>query len=471
MATQESIGIAVIGGGPGGYVAALRAAQLGATVTLIEKATLGGTCLNVGCIPTKALLHTAEIYDDAKNAAACGVNADVSLDFAQAQAHKAGIVKGLVTGIGGLLAAAKVTVVKGTASFDGPRSLRIETAGGSEVKRFDKIIVAAGSAPLLPPIPGIDAVPCIDSTGALDLTEVPRSMVIIGGGVIGMEIATLYATLGAKVQVVEMLDRILPAMDGELTGIVATALRKKGVDIALGARVVGISTQGDTGVVAGESKAGKIEFRGDKVLVAIGRKANTADLGMDAVGIKHDRGKIVVDDRMETSLPGVYAVGDCNGRIMLAHVASAQGEVAAENAMGRTARFSGATNPSCVYTKPEFAGVGLTEEQAVQAGIPHVIGRFPLSANGKALIMGAANGMIKVIVGKEYREILGVHIVGPRATDLIAEAALAIGLEATTDAVAEVIHAHPTVAEAFREAVLAADGRAIHATPNMARKK
>ena len=462
MATQERTRIAVIGGGPGGYVAALRAAQLGAEVTLIEKGALGGTCLNVGCIPTKALLHTAAVYAEAKAGAACGVVAEVRLDFARAQARKAGIVKTLVTGIGGLLAAAKVTVVKGTAAFDGPLGLRIETANGSEAKSFDRIIIAAGSVPLVPPIPGIDAAPCIDSTGALDLAAVPRSLVIIGGGVIGMEIATLYATLGAEVQVVEMLDRILPTMDGELAGIVAAALRRKGVAVETGAKVVGIAEKGGLGVVAVETKGGRKEFTGEKVLVAIGRKADTARLGLDAVGLKHDRGRIAVNDRMETSLPGVYAIGDCNGTIMLAHVASAQGEIAAENAMGRRAAFSATTCPSCVYTSPEFAGVGLTEEQADQKGIPCVVGRFPLAANGKALIMDGGDGMVKVIVGKAYKEILGVHIVGPRATDLIAEAALAVGLEATAEAVAEVIHAHPTVAEAFREAVLAADGRALH---------
>jgi len=462
MAPQEKTRIAVIGGGPGGYVAALRAAQLGAEVTLIEKGALGGTCLNVGCIPTKALLHTATLYEEAKNGTLCGVSAEVRLDFTQAQAHKAGIVKTLVSGIGGLLRAAKVAVVKGAASFDAPLALRIETAGGSEVKPFDRIIVATGSVPLLPPIPGIDSAQCIDSTGALALTEVPRSMVIIGGGVIGMEIATLYATLGARVRVVEMQDRILPTMDAELTGIVATALRGKGVTIETGARVTGISSRDGLGVVAVEMEDGKKEFSGEKVLVAIGRKADTASLNLDAVGLTHDRGKIAVNARMETSLPGVYAIGDCNGTIMLAHIASAQGEIAAENAMGRDSAFSGATVPSCVYTNPEFAGVGLTEEQAVQAGIPYEVGRFPLAANGKALIMDGGAGMVKVIAGKAYGEILGVHMVGPRATDLIAEAALAIGLEATAESVAEVVHAHPTVAEAFREAVLAVDNRAVH---------
>lgn len=454
--------IAVIGGGPGGYVAAIRAAQLGAEVTLIEKENLGGTCLNVGCIPTKALLHTATLYEEAKNGASCGVMAEVSVDFAKAQEFKAGIVKKLVTGVGSLLKANGVKVVKGTASFDGPKTLRVAKEDGEEKLSFDKIIIAAGSVPVVPPIPGIDAKQCIDSTGALALESVPESMVIIGGGVIGIEIATLYATLGCKVQVVEMMDRILPMMDGELTRVVAKDLRKKGVTMLTGTKVVSVADKGAEAVVTVEGKDGSQELAAKSVLVSIGRRAATETLNLDGVGIKHERGKIAVNDSMETGIPDVYAIGDCNGIIMLAHVASVQGEIAAENAMGHAVKFNPASNPSCVYTNPEFAGVGLTEDEAKAKEIEYVVGKFPLAANGKALIMEGGGGVVKILAGKEHKEILGVHIVGPRATDLIAEGALAIGMEATIEEVLGTIHAHPTLAEAFREAALAVEKRAIH---------
>ncbi|CAK7005252.1 MAG: Dihydrolipoyl dehydrogenase [Desulfovibrio sp.] len=454
--------IAVIGGGPGGYVAAIRAAQLGADVTLIEKEHIGGTCLNVGCIPTKALLHTATLYEEAKNGAACGVMAEVTLDFTKAQERKAAIVKKLVSGVGSLLKANGVKVVKGTASFDSAKTLRIAKEDGEEKLSFDKIIVAAGSVPAVPPIPGIDAKQCMDSTGALALESVPESMLIIGGGVIGIEIATLYATLGCAVQVVEMMDRILPMMDAELTRVVAKDLRKKGVAFFTGTKVLSVADTGGEAVVTVEDKDGRKELAAKTVLVSIGRRAATDSLNLDAAGITHERGKIAVNDAMETNVPGVYAIGDCNGIIMLAHIASDQGEIAAENAMGHAAAFNPASNPSCVYTNPEFAGVGLTEDEAKAKGVEFVVGKFPLAANGKALIMDGGGGVVKILAGKEHKEILGVHIVGPRATDLIAEAALAIGMEATVDEVIATIHAHPTLAEAFREAALAVEKRAIH---------
>lgn len=459
MATK----LAVIGGGPGGYVCAIRAAQLGADVTLIEKERLGGTCLNVGCIPTKALLHTAELFDRARTGAGYGVEADVRLNFTQAQTHKAGVVKQLVNGVGGLLRAAKVKTVMGRAAFIDKGALAIETSEGKRSETFDRIVIATGSASVIPPIPGIDNPRCIDSTGALELTEVPARMVIIGGGVIGIELATLYGTLGSRITVVEMMDEILPMMDAELVKRLRSDLAKKGVEIVTRARVVSIAERDGQGVVAVEMSDGTSrEMSGDKILVSVGRKPHTDGLNLDAVGIARERGRIVVDDGMETTLPGVYAIGDCNGRIMLAHVASAQGEVAAENALGGKARFDSATNASCVYTDPEFAGVGLTEAQAKEQGRAIRAACFPLQANGKALIENGGQGVVKVVSGAEFGEILGVHIYGPRATDLIAEAALAIGMEATVDELIATIHAHPTLSEALREAVLAVEGRAIH---------
>ncbi|MDR2825741.1 MAG: dihydrolipoyl dehydrogenase [Deltaproteobacteria bacterium] len=451
-----------MGGGPGGYVAAIRAAQLGAEVTLIEQEKLGGVCLNIGCIPTKALLHAASVFTEAKEGAHCGVFAEPRLDFAKVQSYKEGIVKRLVSGVGFLLKAAKVTTVFGTASFKNANTLTVKAQDGSLSElAFDKIIIATGSVPVLPPIPGIKAPQCIDSTGALSLASVPSTLLIIGGGVIGMEIATLYNDLGSKVQVVEMLDEILPMLDRDITKAVRADLSGKGVEIFTGAKVLEIKDQGAEAVVIAENNGIK-EFKAEKVLVAIGRRTNTAALNLDNAGIKNDHGRITVNDKMETSLPGVYAIGDCNGRIMLAHVASDQGEIAAENALGGAAVFKADTNPSCVYTSPECAGVGLTEEQAKAQGLEYVVGKFPLQANGKALIMNGGKGLIKIIAGAKHKEILGAHIFGPRATDMIAEAALGIKLEATMDEIISTIHAHPTVAEAFREAALAVEKRAIH---------
>jgi dihydrolipoamide dehydrogenase len=453
--------IVVIGGGPGGYVAAIRAAQLGAEVTLVEKEHMGGTCLNVGCIPTKALLHAAELYEEVREGASCGVIAEAKVDFTKTQAYKAGVVNKLVSGIEGLMKVNKVQVIYGTASFTGPKTLSVNGKDGKTELSPDKIIIATGSIPAKPPIPGIDSPQCIDSTGALSLEAVPERMIIIGGGVIGVEMCTAYTSLGCKVTIVEMLEEILPPMDRELTGILRKKLEKKGVQILTGAKVLSLESKGSLGAVTIEDRGEKKILEAEKILVCVGRRTNTADLNLDAAGIKNDRGKIQVDAGQRTNVDGVYAIGDCTGGAMLAHIASAQGEIAAENAMGHAASWDPKTNPACVYTNPEFAGVGLNEEQAKAKGVDYIVGKFPLMANGKTLIMGG-DGVVKIIAGKKYHEVLGVHMVGPRATDLITEGALAIRVEATVDELISTIHAHPTVGEAIREAALAVEGRAIH---------
>ena len=455
--------IMVIGGGPGGYVAAIRAAQLGGEVILIEKDRIGGTCLNVGCIPTKALLHTAEIYEEAVHGADYGVIANVRLDFAKAQERKTAVTNQLVSGVEGLLAVNKVKVISGVASFISNDTIEVKAAnGGTETIKADRFIIATGSVPVKPPLPGIESKQCIDSTGALNLQEVPKTMVVIGGGVIGVEIATLYSTLGCKVIIIEMQNEILPMMDGELTRIIRSKLALKGVDIYTGAKVTGIKDEGAEAKVAVQMSDGRSSvFSCEKVLISVGRKTNTDALALDRAGIINDRGRITVNDKMETNVKGIYAIGDCTGKGMLAHIASAQGEVAAENSLGHESVFDIRTNPSCVYTNPEFASVGLTEEMAKEQGLDYLVGKFPLSANGRSLIMGG-DGIIKFIVGKEYKEILGVHILGPRATDLIAECALAIQMEGTIDEIIATIHAHPTISEAVREAALSIEKRAIH---------
>ena len=456
--------VAVIGGGPGGYVAAIRAAQLGGQVTLIEKNKLGGTCLNVGCIPTKALLHASEFLAQAREAAEYGIQVDVKgVDWNGVQKKKASVVNQLVSGVTGLMKANKIKVVNGTASFAGAKRLNIDQEGKAFQEDFERIIIAAGSVPAVPPIPGLKDNPlCIDSTGALSLEKIPKRLLVIGGGVIGVELASVYHTFGTEVQIVEALPTILPNMDGELALMLRKRMEKQGIRILTGSKVLSVENKGDTAVVEVEAGGKKQKLETDLVLVAVGRRASTESLNLDKAGIKSERGKILADDHLRTNVPGVYAIGDCLGQVMLAHTASAQGEIAAENAMGHEAVYDGKTCPSCIYTELEFAGVGLTEEQAKAEKIPYEAGRFPMAANGKSLIMNGGEGMIKVLLGKEYQEILGIHILGARATDLIGECALAIGMEATAEDVIAVIHAHPTVSEAVREAVMAAEKRAVH---------
>lgn len=460
--------ILVIGGGPGGYVAAIRAAQLGASVTVIEKEHLGGTCLNIGCIPTKCLLHSAELVEDIKNQGAdIGVKVTgVEVDFPQVIAHKNAVSKKLTGGIGALFKMNKIARVDGEASFIGPRKLSVKKADGTvETMTADAIIVATGSVNSQPPIPGLKENPnCIDSTGALSLEKLPKSMVVIGGGVIGLELACAYAAFGTKITVVEALDHMLPMLDGDLTDIGVAHMKKMGMEFHLECPVQAVEASPVGAKVVCRNKAGEtVSFEAEKVLVAIGRKANTASLNLEAGGLKNDRGRIIVNEKMETSVSGVYAIGDCVlGYAQLAHTASAMGEVAAENIMGLSAVYDESTNPTCVYIEPEAASVGLTEEQAKAKGIDYKVGRFPMSANGKALILNGGEGLVKIIAGAKYGEVLGMHIIGPRATDLIAEGALAIRLEATVDELISTIHSHPTVTETLREAALNVEKRAIH---------
>ena len=460
--------IIVIGGGPGGYVAAIRAAQLGAEVTVIEKEHLGGTCLNVGCIPTKCLLHSAELVEDIRNQGAeIGVKVSgLEVDFPQVIKHKNDISKKLTNGIAGLFKMNKVKKIDGEASFAAAKKLVVKKPDGStEEMTADAIIVATGSVNSVLPIPGIKENPnCIDSTGALSLEALPKSMVVIGGGVIGLELACAYAAFGTKITVVEAMDHMLPMLDGDLTKIGVEHMKKMGMEFNLECPVQSVEPSPVGAKVVCKNKAGEtVSFEAEKVLVAIGRRANTASLNLEAGKINNDRGRIIVNEKMETSVPGVYAIGDCVfGHAQLAHTASAMGEVAAENIMGIPAVYDEKTNPTCVYIEPEAASVGLTEEQCKAQGIEYKVGKFPMAANGKALILNGGEGLVKIIAGKKYGEVLGMHIIGPRATDLIAEGALAIGDEMTLDEIIATIHSHPTVTETMREAALQAEKRAIH---------
>ncbi len=460
--------IIVIGGGPGGYVAAIRASQLGAKVTLVEREHIGGTCLNIGCIPTKCLLHSAELVSEIKDQGAdIGVKVSgVEVDFPQVIAHKNAISKQLTQGVAGLLKANKVMKIDGEASFTGPKTLSVKRSDGTvETMTADAIIVATGSVNAQPPIPGLKENPnCIDSTGALSLEKLPKSMVVIGGGVIGLELACAYAAFGTKITVVEALDHMLPMLDGDLTKIGVAHMKKMGMEFNLECPVQAVEASPVGAKVVCKNKAGEtVSFEAEKVLVAIGRRANTASLNLEAAGLNNDRGRIIVNDKMETSVPGVYAIGDCvMGYAQLAHTASAMGEVAAENICGVEAHYDEKTNPTCVYMEPEAASVGLTEEQCKAKGIDYKVGKFPLVANGKSLIINGGEGLVKIIADAKYEEVLGMHIIGPRATDLIAEGALALRLEATVDELISTIHSHPTVSESVRECALNVQKRAIH---------
>jgi dihydrolipoamide dehydrogenase len=460
-AAPASNTVLVIGGGPGGYVAAIRAAQLGGKVTLVEKDKVGGTCLNRGCMPTKAMLHTSEIYEKATTSADIGIiGRDVAVDWPKVQAFRASIVEKLTGGVKALVKMNKIKLVKGSAVFTGPKSVKV----GDQELSADKIIIASGSCPIIPGIPGVkDSKACINSTECLELDHIPESMLVIGAGVVGLELGSVYARYGTKVTVVEMLDKILPSMDGELTGILLGKLKKEGLDIQLSSQVTAVKDTGSGADVSVKGPKGETTIHAEKILVSIGRSPDTGELNLSAAGIRaDDRGFINTNEKLETNVDGVYAVGDATGKMMYAHAAMAMGEAAAENAMGGNSTFNPMASPSCAYIGPEIASVGFTEEKAKELGIAYKVGKFPTSANGRSLVEECEDGMIKVLVGNKYDEILGVHILAPNATELIEESALAIRLEATADEFISTIHCHPTVSEGVRECVMAAEKRAIH---------
>lgn len=459
-AVPEGGSVLVIGGGPGGYTAAIRASQLGAKVTLIEKAQVGGTCLNRGCMPTKAMLHTSEIYETATSSAELGISCgSVAVDWEKVQGFRASIVSKLTSGVKALIKMNKITLVEGEAVFTGDKTVEVN---GKEYGA-EKIIIASGSYPIIPGILGVkDSAACIDSTACLTLDHIPESMLVIGGGVIGLELGTVYHRYGAKVTVIEAQSRLLPLMDAELTNMLQSKLSGEGLDIHTASTVLSVEDTDKGARVKVKCPDGEKEFEAEKVLLAVGRAPLTAALRLEKAGIKVEKGFIQTNDKLETNVPGVYAIGDCGGKLMLAHAAMAMGEVAAENAMGGSRRFEPNMSPSCAYVGPEFAGVGYTEEKLKELGIEYKVGRFPTSGNGRSLVAGHTDGLIKVLAGVKYGEILGVHILAPGATEIIEEAALAIRLEATLEELAETIHCHPTVAEALREGCLAVDKKAIH---------
>jgi dihydrolipoamide dehydrogenase len=448
-------------------VAAIRAAQLGADVTLIEKGRLGGTCLNVGCIPTKVLLHAAELYTAIKHEGpSIGIFADnLRFDWPSIVKRKDEVVSYLTECVGGLLQSNGVKRVQGTGRLTAPNRVEALTARGVEAFEADAVILATGSEPAIPPIPGLDLEGVVASEGALSFETLPRRVAIAGGGVIGVEFASVFSAFGSEVTVVEMLPQILPNVDAEVAGILRRSLESKGVTFYTNARLNAVTSSADgvglTLSVALETRA--IGLTVDKLLVATGRRPYTENLGLESLGVAMERGRVTVNHRMETSIENLYAIGDCASRILLAHVAAREGEIAAENIMGHDAVMDYRTVPSAIYTSPAVASVGLSEDDARKAGCHQIqIGRFPLMANGKSVITGDNGGMIKIVSDGRYGEILGIHIVGGPATDMIGEGGLALRLEATLDEIVSTIHAHPTVGEAIGEAALASWGKAIH---------
>jgi dihydrolipoamide dehydrogenase len=461
----DSYDVIVIGAGPGGYVAAIRAAQLGMSVACVDRReTLGGTCLNIGCIPSKALLQSSEKYADTRHALAQhGIAVgDVSFDLKAMMARKDKVVAENTRGISFLFRKNKVEWVKGAAKFLAPN--RIEVAGRTlEAKRA--IIIATGSDSV--PLPGveIDEKTILSSTGALSLAAVPRRLVVVGGGYIGLELGSVWRRLGSEVTVIEFLDRITPGMDIELSTALQRTLQKQGLVFRLGQKVVEAKRGAKEIVLAIEPAAGgaREEIAADAVLVSIGRRPHTEGLGLETVGVARDnRGRITVDKQYAASVPGIYAIGDVIAGPMLAHKASDEGAAVAEIIAGEKSELDYDAIPAVIYTWPEVASVGKTEEELKEAGVQYKVGKFPFSANPRARANGDTEGFVKILADVASDRVRGVHIIGPDAGTIIAEAALAMEFGASAEDIARTCHAHPTLNEALKEAALAADGRAIH---------
>jgi dihydrolipoamide dehydrogenase len=458
------VDVAVLGGGPGGYTAAIRVAQLGAKVACIEmEPELGGTCLRVGCIPTKAWVQTAFSIKEAEETfGKLGVNVGKpELDFAKANEWKSGVVKQMTSGVAGLFKANGVDWVKGKGTFKDANTISVE--GGEDVT-FKSAVIATGSFPLRPPIDGLDSERCVDSTGLLAQTEVPKRLVVLGGGIIGCEFASIFSRFGTEVTIIEMLDRLILSEDDEAAKELAKQFRKRGIKLELGKQCTRVDDDGSQlTIYFGDGDT----VEADLMLVAVGRGPLVEGLGLENIGVEFDKRKgIAADEHRRTTIPHIYAVGDCAGYWQLAHTAFREGEVAAENAMGHDAIVDNRGVPRPIYTDPEIAGVGLTESEArEQYGDDVAVGVFPWVANARAVMQDATVGWVKSIHETRYGELLGLVMVGPHVTDLIEAGVVALDAESTVETVADGMAAHPTLSEAIKEAGLVALGRAIHLPP------
>jgi dihydrolipoamide dehydrogenase len=461
--------IVVIGGGPGGYVAALRAARHGAAVTLVENDLIGGTCLNRGCIPTKALLASAEALARARAGEEYGfsVSGEIKPDFARMMQRKDGVVTRLRENVEGLLKKAGVQVLRGTGRLAGPGKVVVESNAGAGQEAgvvtvdADKIIIATGSEPARLPMFDFTYPAILTSTEALALEKAPESLLIVGAGVIGCEFASFYQELGSKITMVEMLPQMLPLEDMRLAKQFQSTYRKRGITVLLKTKVESISEYADDHVTAKLSDGS--EITAEKILVSVGRKPNTAGIGLETVGVEVDpRGYVIVNEYLETTAPGVYAIGDVNGGQMLAHVASYEAFVAVDNALGAHRARDLRSTPSCTYSTPEVASVGMNEEQAVENGYQPVTGTYRMAALGKAMAMGEETGYVTLLADKESGLVLGASMMGAHVTDVIHEVAVAVQNGLTVDQLGDTIHAHPTISEAVMEAAHDVHGESVH---------
>ena len=465
-AEQHASDLVVVGGGPGGYVAAIRAAQLGMRVALVERDILGGICLNWGCIPTKALLRNAELYHLMQRGAEFGFQYDnLRFDFSTIIARSRQVAGRLAQGVEFLMRKNKIEVIRGVGRLAGAGVVTVQGANGAAeaTVRASHVMLATGARSR--PLPGLpfDQTRVLSSTEAMLLQEVPERLIIIGAGAIGVEFAYFYNAFGSKVTLIEMLPQVLPLEDSEISGVLQKSLAKQGIDILVNSRVEGAQITGDGVQVQVQTPDGPRIVLGTKVLVAIGVQGNIEHLGLETAGVRSERGFIPVDAHCRTNVPGIYAIGDVNGPPCLAHVASAEGIATVEAIAGLDTPGVNRQNiPACTYCQPQVASVGLTEEAARQAGHNMRVGRFPFSASGKALAVGESEGLVKVIFDADSEELLGAHIIGAEATDLIAEVGIARTLETTHYEILKTVHAHPTLSEAVMEAVGNAFNEAIH---------
>jgi dihydrolipoamide dehydrogenase len=462
MSVETSYDVAIIGAGPGGYVAAIRAAQLGARVALVERAQLGGTCLNRGCIPTKAFVASAQAYRTALRAEEFGFRVrDVEPDYAAMSARSMASVERLRKGVQFLLRKNKVDVIQGRATLKDARNLQVQKGSNTQEITAQHIIVATGSKPMVIPAFGYDGVRVVTSDEMLELQTLPDHIVIIGGGVIGCEFASIFHSLGAKVTIIEALESILPTVERDVARQLASYFRRRGIDILPGTKVETVEKGEAISVQISDGKT----IPCDMVLISIGRRPNSAGLGLESVGVEvNSRGEIVVDERMATTVPGIYAIGDvtdCPWK--LAHVASRQGIVAAHCIAGQEESMDYRAVPAAIFSSPEVASVGLTTEQAQDAGIDVVASKFPFVASGKAITQGETEGFVKILADRSTRAVVGVHIIGPEAATLISEATVAIQHELSSDQLAGTMHTHPTLPEAIMEAAEGVAGLTIHA--------
>jgi dihydrolipoamide dehydrogenase len=467
MSSTKTYDVAIIGSGPGGYVAAIRAAQLGMSVLIIEKdSRLGGVCTLCGCIPTKALLHTADLLEEARHGGDVGAAArEVRLDLPAAMKHKEKVVRQSANGVAYLMKKNRVDVANGFGRLAGPGRVAVAGPEGSETTYAAKnVIVATGSAARSLPGMEIDEKLILSSTGVLEPTEVPKSLLVIGSGAVGVEFASMYARFGSKVTVIEILPRIVPLEDEEISRELAASFKRSGIAVYVDTKVERVTrSEGGLEVVARAAGERTETFRAERMLMAVGRRPLSEKIGLEEMGVATEKGYIRVDPFMRTNVPGVYAIGDVVPTQQLAHVASAEGVVAVEHMAGKETRTLDYDQvPGCTYCSPEVASIGLTEAKARERGYDVAVGKFPFSAVGKARIINQASGFVKIVAEKKYDEVLGVHIVGPKATELIAEAGAAMQLEATSEDLVRMIHAHPTLAEAIHEAAEAVQGHAIH---------